>query len=191
MRTEKELNVIKAAYGVFFRYGYAKTTMVDLAKAAGLSRPALYLVFPGKDEIFQAVVEWMTEGLLVSIRESLRDDWGLEKKLMHALELSVAQPYDAVRANSDAVDLLSLDHVVPSIEDSYASLQNYLAELMSDEVERSGIALEASECARALLSAIRGFKLVAADGQDLRRMIAIQVAIIVAALGSDQRRCAA
>ena len=49
---------------MFFRYGYARTTMADLASAAGLSRPALYLVFPGKAEVFQAVVEWLSEHLL-------------------------------------------------------------------------------------------------------------------------------
>ena len=31
----------------------------------------------------------------------------------------MAQPYDAVKANPDAADLLSLDHEVPAVEASY------------------------------------------------------------------------
>ena len=71
---------------------------------------------------------------LGAIRESLKDDWPLEKKLLHSLELAVAQPYDAVKANPDAEDLLSLDHEVPAVEASYDGLQNYLADLLRDAV---------------------------------------------------------
>jgi AcrR family transcriptional regulator len=185
MRSEKERHVIDAAYRVFFRYGYARTTMADLASAAGLSRPALYLVFPGKAEVFQAVVEWLSESLLAAIRESLKDDWPLEKKLLHTLELAIAQPYDAVKANPDAADLLSLNHEVPALEASYASLQNYLADLLSDAVRQSGLKATPADVARTLMSALRGFKLVASDGRDLRRLMTMQVSLIVAALGQS------
>src|SRR4030095_4606779 len=94
MRNERELQVIEAAYKVFFRYGYDRTTMGDLAEAAGLSRPALYPVFSRKAEVFGAVVEWLTEGLLNSIRKSLKQEWSLERKLMHTFDLAVAQPYE-------------------------------------------------------------------------------------------------
>jgi AcrR family transcriptional regulator len=38
--------IIEAATGIFLRYGFKKTSMADLASAAGLSRQALYLYFP-------------------------------------------------------------------------------------------------------------------------------------------------
>ena len=184
MRSERELRVVEAAYQVFFRYGYNRTTMADLAKAAGLSRPALYLVFPGKAEVFRAVVEWLTENLLSVIQTSLKPEWSLERKLMHTLELAVAQPYDLVRANPDAQDLLSLGHEVSAVEASYASLQAYLVELLQDAVKTSGLDADAAEVARTLLSAIRGFKLVASDGDDLRRLMTVQVEMTAAALGA-------
>ena len=124
MRTEKEQQVVEAAYGVFFRYGYTRTTMADLASAAKLSRPALYLVYPGKAEVFQAVIEWMSDNMLAAIRASLKDDWPLERKLLHVLELSIAKGYDEVRAHPDAADLLSLDHEVPAVEQTYARLDS-------------------------------------------------------------------
>ena len=183
MRTDKEQQVVEAAYGVFFRYGYARTTMGDLATAAGLSRPALYLIYPGKAEVFQAVVEWMSENMLEAIETSRKEDWPLERKLQHALELSIAKGYDEVRIHPDAADLLSLDKEVPAVEETYARLQAFFAGLLGGAVQESGLKVTSAELARALLGAMRGFKLVAKDGKDLRRLIATQVAITVAALG--------
>jgi AcrR family transcriptional regulator len=182
MRTEKEQQVVEAAYGVFFRYGYTRTTMADLAGAAKLSRPALYLVYPGKAEVFQAVIEWMSDNMLAAIRASLKDDWPLERKLLHVLELSIAKGYDEVRAHPDAADLLSLDHEVPAMEQTYAKLQAYLAGLLDDAVKQSALKVKSEHLARALLSAMRGFKLVAADGKDLRQLISTQVSLTAAAL---------
>ncbi|MBV8036392.1 TetR/AcrR family transcriptional regulator [Roseateles sp.] len=182
MRTDKEQQVIQAAYGVFFRYGFARTTMGDLAKAAGMSRPALYLVYPGKGEVFQAVVEWMSDSLLASIESSLKPDWSLERKLTHVLELSVAQPYEQVKANPDAQDLLALDSQMPALESAYGKLQAYLEGLLEGPMKQSGRKGSASDLARTLMSAMRGFKLVAADAKDLRRLMAMQVGLVTAAL---------
>jgi AcrR family transcriptional regulator len=54
MADEKLTRTVEAAGEVFLRYGYARTTMGDIAKAAGMSRPALYLLFPGKEQVFSA-----------------------------------------------------------------------------------------------------------------------------------------
>jgi AcrR family transcriptional regulator len=43
-------DIVRVAIGVFLRYGYARTTMRDIAQATGLTRPTLYLTFPTKSE---------------------------------------------------------------------------------------------------------------------------------------------
>lgn len=48
--------LLDAAAGVFLRYGHKKTSMDDLARAAGLSRQGLYGHFDGKDVLFKAAV---------------------------------------------------------------------------------------------------------------------------------------
>jgi AcrR family transcriptional regulator len=185
MRSDRENQVIEAAYGVFFRYGFARTTMGDLATAAGMSRPALYLVYPGKMEVFQAVVEWMTDNMLESFRTDLKADWPLERKLMHVLEVCVAKPYEECRANPDAQDLMAMDRQMPGLDRVYGKLQAYVSDLLEDAVKQSGLKASASDLARTLMSAMRGFKLAATDGKDLRRLIAIQVSITMAGLGQD------
>ena len=56
MSEHKREAVLAAARQVFMRYGYRRVTMGDIADAAKMSRPALYLVIPSKEEIFTAVV---------------------------------------------------------------------------------------------------------------------------------------
>jgi AcrR family transcriptional regulator len=46
--------ILDAMGAVFLRYGFAKTSMVELARAAGLSRQGLYLHFETKEAAFTA-----------------------------------------------------------------------------------------------------------------------------------------
>jgi AcrR family transcriptional regulator len=50
----KSASILDAALPVFARYGFHKTTMVDIARAARISRASLYLVFNSKEELFRA-----------------------------------------------------------------------------------------------------------------------------------------
>jgi AcrR family transcriptional regulator len=49
---DRRAAILDAATAVFLRYGYKKTSMDDLARAAGLSRQGLYLHFATKEELF-------------------------------------------------------------------------------------------------------------------------------------------
>lgn len=55
--TEKQEYVLEIALRTFFRYGYKKTSMDDVAKAAGLTRQGLYFHYQSKDELLRCAVE--------------------------------------------------------------------------------------------------------------------------------------
>ena len=71
----KEERVLETAEGVFTRYGYARTTMGDLARSAGLSRPALYLLFPDKEAVFAGVIGAMDDRKHAELEAILADTW--------------------------------------------------------------------------------------------------------------------
>lgn len=50
----KSALILDAALPVFARYGFQKTAMADIARAAGISRASLYLSFNSKEELFRA-----------------------------------------------------------------------------------------------------------------------------------------
>ena len=53
--------LLTAALELFVERGYAATRLEDVAKRAGVSKGTVYLYFPGKEELFKAVVR---EGLV-------------------------------------------------------------------------------------------------------------------------------
>ncbi len=55
MADEKSEELLGAAFETFLRYGFKRTTMADLADAAGVSRPWLYTRYRNKEDLFRAV----------------------------------------------------------------------------------------------------------------------------------------
>jgi len=66
--------VLEAAFVCVARFGFAKTTMEDVAREAGLSRATVYRVFPGgRDELFSAMVAWEMARFFVRMAIAVRD----------------------------------------------------------------------------------------------------------------------
>jgi AcrR family transcriptional regulator len=53
----RQTALLDAAVGVFARYGFRKTSMEEVARAAGVSRQGLYLQFANKEELFRKALE--------------------------------------------------------------------------------------------------------------------------------------
>jgi AcrR family transcriptional regulator len=77
--------VLDAAVAVFARYGYRKTSMDDVARAAGVSRQGLYLSFANKEELFRRAVEHsLSSQLACAITALSRAEDSLESRLIAA-----------------------------------------------------------------------------------------------------------
>ena len=57
LQNVKRDRILEAALDQFAAYGFSRTSMADIAKTAKMSRPALYLHFANKQEIFRATLE--------------------------------------------------------------------------------------------------------------------------------------
>lgn len=53
---EREQRILDAAAQLIIHYGYDKTSVSDIATAAGISKGAIYLHFASKDELFAALL---------------------------------------------------------------------------------------------------------------------------------------
>jgi AcrR family transcriptional regulator len=77
--------IVEAARGVFLRYGYRKTSMDDIARAAGLSRQGLYLHFATKELLFEAVVRQVLAATRAASQSALaRTDLPVDERLLAA-----------------------------------------------------------------------------------------------------------
>jgi AcrR family transcriptional regulator len=83
----RQAHVLETAATVFVRHGFRKTSMEDIAKAAGISRQGIYLHFRDKDEIFRASIQKTLDDGLQAANRILDDDrLALEEKLLRALD---------------------------------------------------------------------------------------------------------
>jgi AcrR family transcriptional regulator len=83
----RQAHVLETALTVFVRHGFRKTSIEDIAKAAGISRQGIYLQFKNKDEIFSASIQKALDDRLRAANKIFDDDrLALEEKLFKALD---------------------------------------------------------------------------------------------------------
>jgi AcrR family transcriptional regulator len=85
-RTDPKVSaLLDAAVGVFARFGYRKASMDDVARAAGVSRQGLYLLFANKEELFRrAVAHALSTQLTAASAVLSRAEVSLETRLIGA-----------------------------------------------------------------------------------------------------------
>ncbi len=66
--------ILEAAARLIAHYGFDKTTMDDIAREAGVSKGALYLEWPGKEQLFEALLAHELKRLLLDYRERVELD---------------------------------------------------------------------------------------------------------------------
>ncbi|WP_027761802.1 TetR/AcrR family transcriptional regulator [Streptomyces sp. AA1529] len=71
--TSRRTAVLDAALPTFARFGYRKTSMEEVARAAQISRPGLYFLFSSKEELFRAAVIQLLERDLAAVEHVLAD----------------------------------------------------------------------------------------------------------------------
>src|SRR2546430_7058607 len=79
--------ILAVALEVFGRYGFRKTSMEEIARAADISRQGLYLHFANKDALFRAAVRQELDTALDEVSRCLHEeDVGLERRIVAALD---------------------------------------------------------------------------------------------------------
>jgi AcrR family transcriptional regulator len=70
----REERILDAAAKLIAQYGYDKTTISDVAEAAGVSKGAVYLHWTSKEELFDALIVREMQRLLADLMERVEVD---------------------------------------------------------------------------------------------------------------------
>jgi AcrR family transcriptional regulator len=70
-RSARRKQLMAAAQEVFVAQGYHAAAMDDIADRAGVSKPVLYQHFPGKLELYLALLDTHTAALVHAVREAM------------------------------------------------------------------------------------------------------------------------
>lgn len=73
--------ILEAARNLFQRYGYRKTTMEEIARDAGITKPTVYAYFDGKKDVLVSLVEWEGSRVLEAGLASTDDGAGAVEQL--------------------------------------------------------------------------------------------------------------
>src|SRR6202049_4489321 len=155
--------ILKAATATFLRYGFKKTSMDDVAQAAGVSRQGLYLHFYTKDFLFREALQYLVAHILSTARSvaedgnlSLRDRLLGVFEALHGSAFQSASPEHAFELlqsaqSADGALLVQLDRDLMGI---VAAL---LAEAgAADRWKKAGVTV--TELSEQLLMSAKGIK---------------------------------
>lgn len=168
----KRARILEGALKVFLAYGYSRTTMDDIARAAELSRPALYLVFRNKTDIYRAIGECLLVKCLAGAKAVLEGDGPLLTRLdslcqdvfhamMHEIEESPHGPELLDMRNSLAGDIIARwrDDLVATLE------RAIVGEAAANGTDLAALGLSARAIAEAYFDAMEGMKVRLSDPQ--------------------------
>ncbi len=114
--TGKNDVIVVAATNMFARYGYAKTTMGDIAAEAGVARQTVYNAFPGKEEILRAVVRHAGEKTFAAVTDAWKSAGTTAEKLAAFHDLGPLSWFEVIRAAPDWAELMDGVHKAASEE---------------------------------------------------------------------------
>src|SRR5919199_3171500 len=70
-RDARRAQLLVAARDVFAAHGYHAAAMDDIAERAGVSKPVLYQHFPGKLELYLALLDTHCDAIIAKVRDAM------------------------------------------------------------------------------------------------------------------------
>jgi AcrR family transcriptional regulator len=180
--------ILAAAFHVFTTYGYRRTSMADIAEAAGMSRPALYQLFRSKEDIFRAYVEAMKSDMVGRIEQAFEGSGSFGDKLAAALDGAFLAPHRLIGATVHGAELVGMKAEIAGdlfeqwVQDAEAALaQAMLREQADGRIDLSAAPLDAQALARLAVTAMEGVKMRMGSIAEGEAALADLVRLVVAA----------
>jgi AcrR family transcriptional regulator len=177
-RSARRKQLLAAAQDVFVAQGYHAAAMDDIAERAGVSKPVLYQHFPGKLELYLALLDTHCDAFVEKIRAAMTattDNAERVRGAMHAYFEFVSHESEAfrlvfesdlrndaaVRARVDRMEQLSVEAVTETIM-ADTGVSRSKAELLA-----AGLCGAAQVAARWWLTGARDGELSQEDAEQL------------------------
>jgi AcrR family transcriptional regulator len=175
MIDDKKSRILAAARSVFLSYGYKRVNMNDIAEAAGMSRPALYVLFKNKEEIFiAAFLRWVDE-TIAQVEAAMAQTASPKEKLARAFEIWAVGPFELTTASPAAQELVDCNFMFAQAarKQGDATFEGTIAPVVANLSETIPAAsrIAPGRIAHVLVGAVRGFKQASATPDDMRRLI--------------------
>ncbi|SBT37106.1 TetR/AcrR family transcriptional regulator [Micromonospora auratinigra] len=180
MSSDRLETILSAAYECFTRHGVRRTTMDDIAAAAGMSRPAVYQYVRNKDDAYRRLAERIfADSLAAARRAATTPGTELAQRLHDVLAAKLELTLKLHRESRHAAELLdSSTKLTGDLADAYTrELTDLVAGALVDAAGSHARAV-----ADVLVALTRGLEADLTDPDLPRRRLRDGVALIVAGL---------
>jgi len=171
---EKQATILAAGVGLFLQYGFKRVKMQDIADASNVSRPALYLEFPNKEAIFDAIIrDWGKRGI-AEIRADMVQLSSLEAKLILVFDIWTVRPFELIGRSPDAADLFdsSLSVAREAVDVNFAAFVELLSDIFKFEADSiRNWQGTTPDLAHFLAMSVKGYRMNAKNTKELRSLI--------------------
>src|SRR3954463_15785164 len=97
--------LLAAGFDAFARHGFKRTTMGDIAEAAGMSRPALYLRVKGKEDVLRAVGAALLASSITRARAAANRRGAVGARVVAVLEAKLGLTLGLAERSEHALEL--------------------------------------------------------------------------------------
>jgi TetR/AcrR family transcriptional regulator, transcriptional repressor of aconitase len=91
---ERRKAILEAALECFLQFGFAKTSLDDIAKRANISRPLIYKKYKNKDAIYVATYDHVYDQLYPRAEQAVRGRGTRHAKLVALHEVLLIEPWE-------------------------------------------------------------------------------------------------
>ncbi len=134
-RRERRAQLLESALEVFVAQGYHAAAMDDIADRAGVSKPVLYQHFPGKLELYLALLDTSCDTIIDSCRQALQSTQDNRQRVEATIDVFfeyVGQDTGAFRLVFES-DLTSEPAVREHVERVTTECATMIAEVIRDD----------------------------------------------------------
>ena len=180
----RRVRILDGSMKVFLAYGFSRTTMDDIARAAEVSRPALYLLFKNKTDIYRALATDFVDEALTQARAALAKEGGLVPRLERAVQCAMHRLRE-VEDSPHGAEILDMKNSLAGdvVAAGRAGMGSLVEEAITAEARRAGVhlaerGLSARMLSDLLLDAIDGMKMRALPREEQEAATASYIALI-------------
>jgi AcrR family transcriptional regulator len=142
-RKARRAQLLESALEVFAAHGYHAAAMDDIAVRAGVSKPVLYQHFPGKLDLYLALLEVSCDTIIDNCREALLSTQDNKQRVAATMDVF----FDYVASETGAFRLVFESDLTnePNVREQVERVTTECAELITQVIaEDTGLPAEAS-----------------------------------------------
>ncbi len=181
----RQAAILNSAFQAFAAYGFRKTSMDDIAKGAGMSRPAVYLHYKNKQDIVRKLTELHYSDKISAVARALQGAGTIPEVVDKAIQAQT-DGMATILASPHGVEMLDATKSMSDdiVEQGEAELTRLYAEWLTQEhaAGRVGLPNGPDEMAKTITATLKGIKLTTSGAREFEDRIAQVSALIGAGL---------